>query len=322
MATKWKSSIKLGLWAFLLTFSLSGILAFFVSWSNYIYKDYFQTPQFQNELNQITAYLNMFELNETTVEEAKKSVTVTDDEIDDYRYRHQDLNEQIVKIKDQYGILIQEAEESNNEEAISGYEKERDAKIYEVTTNLSSNEYVRTKVKQEKEREIEEYFRERETYRSEYLDYLTGFTYYIKNTDTEKVFTNLETSKDEPVKLNRDDMFFLTSYPVLDDENFNVYSSMDGYKNLAESLFPEGSGTLKGEIGVAKSVPLSSRIMVESEKYQQDQLTLLMFSLVSLALLILCFFLAKKAKAVPADIENLRPFYNKIPIDIKLSFFS
>jgi signal transduction histidine kinase len=318
LATKWKSSIKIGVWAFLLTFALSGVLTLFVSWSDYVYKDYFHTPQFQSELNQFTAYLSLTEFDETTVEDAKKSITVSEGEIEDYRIRHQDLTEQIEKIKNQYGLLIQEAGESNNEKAIKSYEKERDAKIYEVTTNLNDDEYVRSKVKQEKEQEVEAYFQKRETYRSDPL-YLSGFTYYIKNSDTGKVYTNLKTSEDESAQLNSKNMHYLTNYSI--PSEILIDYGLSGDKKQAIPFVHLTPETFEGKIGVAKSAPKSSGIMVEYKNYQQDQLFLLIYSLVSLVVLILCVHLAKKAKAVPADIENWQPFYNKIPIDIRAVLF-
>lgn len=86
MATKWKNKFIIGAWVIMFTFGLSGIVSFVTFGNNYFQRDYFHTSEFQNLLARFTGDLNLFELNNITLEEAKRSIIVTEDEINAHRY--------------------------------------------------------------------------------------------------------------------------------------------------------------------------------------------------------------------------------------------
>lgn len=322
MATKWKNSLLFVVLAFLLTFGLSGILTFFASGNQYFHRDYFHTPPFQSQLEQFSGYLNMFELNEVTMEEAKKSVTVTQEEIDEHRYRYGSLNEQIANIKDQYEFRIQEAMETDNKEAANAYIEDRDRKIEDITNNFKSDDHVRQKIIQEKEQKIEEYFKERDNYRAEFSRLEEAFKYYYKDTVTGKVYTNLNIPENDSAKdyMNKENMLFVTSYSIPRD--YFIHFGDSGFNNLAESILPQTSGTFEGQIAVAKSTPLSSSIMVDYENFKKGQLILIIYILSSVIALMICFFLRKKGKTSSGEMGRWQYYYNKLPIDTRAIFFT
>lgn len=146
MATKWKGKITIGLIALLYTFGLCGLLSVIANGNDYIYQDYFHTPYFQDELGQFAGYVSMYELYDMTVEEAKESIIVTEEEINEHRYRYGDLPEQIENINLQYEGRIQDALNANYQDIADTYIAERDQKIEDITKNFKSDDYVKTRL--------------------------------------------------------------------------------------------------------------------------------------------------------------------------------
>ncbi|OLS40622.1 histidine kinase dimerization/phospho-acceptor domain-containing protein [Bacillus sp. MRMR6] len=319
MDTKWKSSIKLYVWSFLLMIGISGVATFLVAGSQYLHKDYFHTPEFQMELDQFTSLLSIFEFSDVTIDEAKKSIIVTEEEINEHRYRYGDLHEQVSNIKAQYEYRIEEAQATENQEAADTYIEERDGKIEDITNNFKSDDHVRQKIIQEKEKQIERYYKERESLRAEFSRYDKVFSYYFQNTNSDKVYTNLEESKQS--SLNSSNMLFVKEYNV-PGKFFSNYYDLSGKEVMEGSALFSTDGLFEGKIAISKTLPSTDWLMVEAENYKQDQMLLLANSLVSLILLVICLLTARKAKAVPAGIEKWRPYYNKLPIDVRLILLS
>ena len=313
MATKWRNRFHIGIWAILLTFGLSGVLTLFTSGTRYIHRDYFHTPEFQNELDQFTGDLSMFELNSKTAAEAKKAITVTNEEMNEYRNQNGDLNLQIANIKEQYDSLIQQAD---TKEEANIYKTERDKKIMDITNNFSNDDYIKNKVKQEKEQKLDEYFKEREGLQAEYLQYIKGFRYYFKNRATGKAYTNL--SDGEASKINSKEMLYVTKYTINPE---NAIYAVPGYEDLMNSIIPKTNGTFDGQIAVPKSPSSANPIMDEYNGYKIKQIFLLVYALVSISTLIFLFYFRKKSKVIPVELERWGAYYNKLPIDVRAVFF-
>ncbi|WP_066308892.1 sensor histidine kinase KdpD [Bacillus sp. FJAT-29814] len=319
MATRWKSSIVLYIWAFFLTFALGGIMTFFTSGQRYIHQDYFHTPEFQSELDQIASYLAMFELNKTTPEEAKAAITVSAEEIDEHRYRYGDLDSQISNIKEQYESRIQDALASNNEEVANVYIKERDTKIDDISKNFSSDDHVRQKILKEKEAKIDKFFKERNQYLADFSRYSKTFTYYYKDPNTGEVHTNLADSNQGSLK--QSDMLYVTDFSI--PSNYFIHFGSGGYDEISEALTAANNNvSFEGQLGIAKNLEDSNFIMREYNNYKQNQSIMLVYVLASGVVLLLCLFFSRRMAGVNADLGNWRPYYNKLPIDIRVALFA
>ncbi len=321
MDTKWKNRRLIAVWSVLFTFGLSGILAFFIYGGQYIHRDYFHTMEFQSKLDTFAGYVGMFELNDLTVEEAKKTITVTEDEIKEHRYRYGTLPAQIDNIKSQYEERIQGATDAGNQAAAEAFTTERDSKIEDITKNFKSDDYVRPKVVQEKEKRIAEYYKKREAFRTDYLGYKKAFTFYFKNTETGKVFTNLQKSGAAlpKEKLNEKNMLYVSDMTVTRDHA--IHFAWPEYEELANTIMPTTIGTLEGQIAVPKSLSSSSFIMTEYKNYQQAHLLVLIYSLAGVIALIGSLFVLKRSKTTPIGVEKWRHYYNKLPIDSRILLF-
>ncbi|MFJ7725111.1 histidine kinase dimerization/phospho-acceptor domain-containing protein [Neobacillus sp. NPDC097160] len=321
MATKWRNRITVAITAFLFTFGLDGILAFFIHGSNFLHRDYFHTPEFQMQLDEFKGYLSTFELYNMPIEEAKKEIKVTKDDIIEHRYRYGNLTDQINNIKAQYEEKIQTVTGEGNQEAVDAFTSERDAKIEDITKNFKSDEYVEPKVIKEKEKRLEDYYKKRENYRSMYLEYKEAFRYNVKNIETGKVYTNLKNTDEKAIKkdFSEYNTLFVTNTKVTkDDATFVV--PLNG--EPLDTFIPTTAGAFEGQIAVPASLSSTNFIMSAYENYKRNQMLLLIYTLAGLVAFVVSILLLKKAKAIPAAAEKWRPYYYKIPIDIRMLFFS
>jgi signal transduction histidine kinase len=304
------------------TFGMSGVLSFFTFGSQYFYKDYFHTPDFQSESNNLIWYVTMFELSDFTLEEAKATITVTDEEINEHRYRYGDLPEQIANIKNQYEHRIQEALSVDNKEVSNSLISERDMKIDDITENFKSDEHVRAKVKKEKEQEIHLYFKERENYRSDFVRYTQDFLYYFKEVGTDKVYTNLKVSGNDSIEdqFAKHEALFKSGFSI-SRENL-IHNNVYGYEEILQNILPTTIGTFEGEIMVPKNGHASSRMIQNNDAYKLKQSGLIVYFIASFIALILSIFISRKANAVKDEMEAWKPWYNKIPIDSRIIFTS
>lgn len=178
-------------WLVLFAFGVSGVISALINENDYYQQNYFKTSQFQIELDHLTQYIDAFEISYQTKEEMKEAINVSKDEIERLRYQYGNLTEQIRDIEQQYQPRIDEAKANKNDKIADIYIKERDQKIDEITKNFESDENIKESIIQEKEENIEEYFKELESNRQEYENYQEVFVYYLKNTETGQVLTNL-----------------------------------------------------------------------------------------------------------------------------------
>ncbi|RED65512.1 sensor histidine kinase [Cohnella phaseoli] len=313
MATKWKSRLSIGVCAFLFTFGLSGLIIVSAFGSTYVHRDYFHTTQFRDELNLFAQYLNLFELNHIPIESAKQSITVSQDEIEEYRNRFGNITEKLTFLKDEYKFLIDGAELANNQDAVEIYIAERDRKIEEITQIFKSDDYARAKIITDKEKRVEEYYQGKEQYYLDFLSYKGQLQYYFTSDVSDKVYTNVILADDESItdKMNSHSMSYISSYSI-PTEDSDSYYWLRQYNQRANSLIP-----FKGEIAVSKALPSSSSIAIKYNKYKQEQTLVWAYTLASIVSLILCLFVMKKARVMPAAVERGAPYYNKLPIDVR-----
>ncbi len=313
MATKWKSRLSIGVCAFLFTFGLSGLIIVSAFGSTYVHRDYFHTTQFRDELNLFAQYLNLFELNHIPIESAKQSITVSQDEIEEYRNRFGNITEQLTFLKDEYKFLIDGAELANNQDAVEIYIAERDKKIEEITQVFKSDDYARAKIITDKEKRVEEYYQGKEQYYLDFLSYKGQLQYYFTSDVSDKVYTNVILADDESItdNMNSHSMSYISSYSI-PTEDSDSYYWLRQYNQRANSLIP-----FKGEVAVSKALPSSSSIAIKYNKYKQEQILVWTYTLASIVSFILCLFVMKKARVMPAAVERGAPYYNKLPIDVR-----
>ncbi|MDA8235736.1 MAG: HAMP domain-containing sensor histidine kinase [Clostridia bacterium] len=324
MATKWKNKLAPIVWLLLFTFGLSGITLGLSHSHEYMKKDYFHIPQFQEQFNQFINSLSVLELNYVTQEEAKKAITVTADDINEHRYRYGDLPQQITNIKGQYEGRIQDALVNNNKKIADIFIAERDKKIEDITNNFESDEYVRVKVIKEKEEKINNYYRNLKSLQPDLEKNKSVFKYYLKETTTGAVYTNLNMAQGiDPEKgFNGKELLFTQRYQSEGD-----YLSIQGRNSFLgmgefRGLIPDTARVFEGYIAIPKSAPVTSEVIVNYRDFQQKKSFFFVYSISGLIALLFSVYLYRiTAVKQTLAIERWQQYYNHIPVDVRIILF-
>lgn len=323
MDTKWKSRLHFVLALLFVTLGLTGVMSGLSRGNEYIGQNFFDTEQFKSENSKYLEQLNLFELG-ITPKNMKEKITVTEEEIEEYRFRYGDLPEQIDSIKTQYEGQISEAEAVKNKELIEMYEAERDKKINDIMANFQSDKVVEEKISKVKEKEVDAYFQEMTKNRKEFLEFDKAYTYYLEDMTTGEVYTNLNLDSEDDVSqyINKKDMLYLRSIPMDEDERsyFSSYSDYtDTEVDTAGIIESFADRELKGQVGISKDAPKSSPIMKEYKTYKTTQKLAYSYLIASLlALLLGAFMIRKSGVWKTIEISRSTPvFYSKIPMDVR-----
>ncbi|CAH0344942.1 HAMP domain-containing sensor histidine kinase [Bacillus sp. CECT 9360] len=325
MDIKWRNSIKFIVWTAILAIGISGTLSIVSKGSEYIKKDYFHSPEFDVEMDQFIGLLSIYELHDKTKVELRNNITVIDEEIEEHRYRYGNLSEQVSTIKNQYEPQIQDALAANNEEVANLYKAERDEKIKDITNNFKSDEHIRKKIVKEEEEKIDRFFQEREDYDSQFQEYERAIKYYLQNTETGEVFTNLNGVEDGSVKeiMNDKEMLFIQNYSDSKNGYLSTEASYpyigEGYDDIIALLYKGETQTFEGAIAIPKSTSSEHPLMIRYHDYQKAQITFYVYAGIGLLCLVLSILMYKKIKPFQL-VKSLEwdGIYQRIPIDLRL----
>lgn len=179
-----KKSRHLGKWL-TLALLLTLILATIFSWAGQgreLLKEFQETEEFYHTFeSEIVTRLPALVTEPLTKEELLESYTVTNADIEEYRFRYGNLSTQIENINSQY-------ETKRGEELSEELAKERDEKIADIRRNFKEDSYVEAKLRAEWETKVDNYLqglaRERKIYSANY----PGIGYSLTNTGSNETF--------------------------------------------------------------------------------------------------------------------------------------
>ncbi|OZS76875.1 hypothetical protein CF394_14395 [Tetzosporium hominis] len=179
-----KKERHLGKWL-TLALLLTLILATIFSWAGQgreLLKEFQETDEFYHTFeSEIVTRLPALVTEPLTKEELLESYTVTNADIEEYRFRYGNLSTQIENINSQY-------ETERGEELSEELAKERDEKIADIRRNFKEDSYVEAKLRAEWETKVDNYLqglaRERKIYSANY----PGIGYSLTNTGSNETF--------------------------------------------------------------------------------------------------------------------------------------
>ncbi len=298
-------------------------MALFSDGNHYLQKNYYETGEFQDRYQHFTGLLSSYEINDKTPYDVKQKIEVSKEEIEEYRYRYGDLNDQISSIKSQYEGDIARAKEEGNIEAEQLYISERDKKIKDITENFKNDQYVEDKIIKEKQQRVEEFFKELESQRSEFETYQSSFVYYLRDTKTNDLYTNIKGAKvvgwDEENYKKK--LAYMRNYP---SRNEGYFSSVDhflmsGYDDEIQSLLISEGGTFKGFIGVPEQSSIKDGFLLEAKDFSTKRFLFFGFVLSGVAALIISIVFYRKSRILQAVwLDEVKSYYVRIPLDIRL----
>lgn len=309
MGTKWRNRILFALYAFVLAIGLSGPIAFIDQGNRYLHRDYYRTPDFTQQLGRFASFLNLFELNAISKQEAKSSIAITDQDIVDYRNNQGSLTDQLHWLRYQYEPLIQDAIESKNDKVAAYYKDKRDLEQANLMKLYEDDEYATTLIRKMKEQQIDRYYENRELYRAAFMNLQDQFDYYFRNAVTGVVHTNLSAQNEYTAvnQLHGDSYSYITEYRA--DINNSPHNWIPGHELLDASITP-----YRGWIAVPNTSPLKEA----ADRYRQEQLILFAYCLMSTILLFYCLIRFKGTMFQRIADQRWQIHYHKLPIDVRI----
>lgn len=337
MATKWKNKLKFFLLLLCVTYGLHSLFWLVSEGRSYIGKDYFSTGEFSIKIEQYLDDLALFELNKTTEEEAKKKISVTQNEIEEHRYRYGNLSEQIASIYSQYDPLIEEAQSNGQLSLADTYKKERDTKIADISQNFASDDYVKDKIIKEKEALIAQFFADKERQYKEFLKNKNAFSFYFANEKTKDVYTNIPDANQrnlEEMEKNKNIAYVMEIYDLdlasrsydslLTNIETTVYTPAGeiviSANQIPKEVFPEG--IYQGWIAVSKETIQSHPFWQNYHSFLKQKETFY-FVVISGAILLIASipFFRKMTVDEILPIGKWENYYAKIPLDVRIAAF-
>lgn len=313
----------------LLIIALSYIIDSTHQISNYTKKNYFYTNHFQQDtVDYFLNTLTSIDIEPIDVEALKKNITVTQEEIHDYRYYYGSLEDQIQNIKEQYEEKINISKQANDTEMEKKLLTEQNEKIKDITRNFTDDTYVKEKIIKAKENILATYSTKVNTSaeKAQLDEEKEILKYYLKNKQTGKIYTNLSLSTNDTPKdiLKKDDLLFHTHYdsfysnpylPIeLDTEGSGIYVS-----NVFDSL---STADYEVDVYILKNASVEHPLMQAYNNYNQSRLLFLSELSVAIIILLLSFFYLKKRLSLQTFEQIPQPaFYKRLPIDVQSAIF-
>ncbi len=295
----------------------------------YVGASYFDSYDFQQELSEYESALVPLVLAVPDIEEVKKSITVSSSEIEEYRNRFGNLEEQIYSIEQNYEERINSttteetstdgdaAQEQTKENSLKdGIIAERDAKIADIRKNFESDEYVEDKIRREKEDEVDAYFRNLTKAKNRFLIERDDFNYELKNIETGEVFTNGDIGKKNAFKkVFSSDNGFLKKSNVYDlaEMERNYY---DGEEWDLRDAIGDQYSRFEGTIAISEASMLSGNRADQYNYFKTQQL--IFYGVIVIGILSAIFFVSLWRKNRDTfQFEPGREKFQSLPIDVR-----
>ncbi|GGE79260.1 HAMP domain-containing sensor histidine kinase [Priestia taiwanensis] len=301
MDTRWRSKTLLITWLLLITYGFSNFMMGIPAATTYTHKDYFESSIFHNNLREFTNGLR--EYTAFSKEKELKNLTVSTEEIRNHRYQYGELTEQVASIRRQYDNKISEATNSGLNDLVKKYEEEQNKKIEDITQNFMSDDHIRAKIKEEKEKEVEQQYAMLEERRQDFNKRYSHIQYFFENPETKQIYTNapsdFKTLSDFNNYFTDTDILFSQSFPNNDSRSYNPNMPL-----------------LNGKIIITE---LSATGYVELQMYEDKRTLYFIQMITGLLALIGSFFLYRHVKKFAVKVmEHHHPTLTKVPIDICL----
>lgn len=269
MIKKWKSLLVL----MCLIWTIFGVFTFYNVGYQYIGKSYFDSENFQHEIDNFTAELGPLVINVPNAEELKNKIEITQTEIEDHRNYYGTLGQQIDNIKAQYEQRIQEAIDANATELKTKLVSERDNKIKDITANFEDDEHVRKKILAEKEALIDKYIKAAKGESKNFGKNYDYWSYELTNTETGKTYRAGDVTESSAYKIKYTDRKPLYAWNI--SENLrNIFYNTETYVNV-DDLYETAEYT--GVIAISKKAAMSEDVIQggyqQFQQFQRNQYT-------------------------------------------------
>ncbi|MEB2301969.1 two-component sensor histidine kinase [Lysinibacillus xylanilyticus] len=310
MVKNWKPLLAL----LCLIWVVFGIFTFSKVGYKYIGKSYFQSENLQPQLDDFQSELGPLVLNVPTAEDLKSKIAVTQSEIEEHRNRYGSLGEQIGNIKAQYAARIEEATSVNATDLKTKLEKERDAKIKDITTNFGDDEHVRKKILTQKKELVDKYINAVQEEAKNFVKNNNQWSYELTNTETGKTFSSGNVSDSSAFKIKFTEQHPLTTSNISSGYLNEIFYRTDTILDTEEL---KENFDYTGIITISKKSAQAESIMVGYNNFITRQF---IFSFIWLTSIVAAIFGWKGRKEVLQMVQGLKgkEAFAKMKIDYSI----
>ncbi|MEA0553826.1 histidine kinase dimerization/phospho-acceptor domain-containing protein [Lysinibacillus irui] len=295
MIKKWRSLFVL----MCLIWTIFGIFTFWHVGYQYIGKSYFDSENFQHEIDNFTAELGPLVINVPKAEDLKNKIEITQTEIEDHRNYYGTLGQQIDNIKAQYEQRIQEAIDANATELKTKLETERDNKIKDITANFEDDEHVRKKILAEKEVLIDKYIKDVQSEAKNFEKNFDYWSYELKNTETGKTYRAGDVTESSVYKIKYTERNPLYAGNISNNFRDTFYRT-ETYVNV-DDLYETTEYT--GVLTISKKAVQTLGVMQDYSRFHRNQYT---FFLVWLTSIVTAFFVWRGRKGLLQTVKDMK----------------
>ncbi|PID14691.1 hypothetical protein CSV63_11395 [Sporosarcina sp. P34] len=310
-------SIKLAIWSALVTLVLIALPSIIHYAPQLVGKSFTDQEDFTYRMEQVYDNLSATVLNPIDLKKAEKEITVSQEEIDEYRQRYGTHSEQLDTIQQQYAERIAEAKSEKNETLLLALVKERNTKLEEIQKNFDSDRYVEDKIRSEKVKALASQIRETENNR----DMNIPISYDLVNVETGERFTRGDV-KDTSIfqrQFTEATGYFRANSAVYD----NGYSddSMEQGSTFIDNHAMEISNPaqyFKGTVSIPSDATVSGQLAKENDQFIRGKYMIYaLWVLGALALVALCTVMKFQKEWVLQS--RLAATYSRWKIDVKVA---
>ncbi|MCA1052289.1 MULTISPECIES: sensor histidine kinase [Priestia] len=335
MDIKWKNSVISAIGIILFLFGLGATISSIGSMHNLVKANYLQkstylkSEDFQKEIDRFTNDLYLLELtskNKNTV----NANTITEEEIESYRYAEGNLTEQIQNVHDKYEEKIEDAKQAKSKKVEDAYVKQRDLEVKNIQKKFQDDQFVREKIAKNKEFEITRIYDEAFDRQKPLSQYKKDIMYYLKDRNTQKIYTNIQNASKENVNqlVKQKNMLYKHTYSAQSPLVFQL----DEYKNSllsseTDSEIPNRYLKQKftGIIAVPEKEAFSSSLFDEYNYFHHQNVVFLVYVLSGILALLIVYFIYKKT--ITGHLKEIirqtavQRIYKKVPLDMCIIVF-
>ncbi|MBE1555286.1 sensor histidine kinase [Sporosarcina limicola] len=320
---KKNNRVQLFVWTSLMAVFLMAVFSFIERGSQYIGKSYIEQDEFQQEMDNFYSSIGYSVLNPIDIEAEKKRISVSKSEIEEHRNRYGTLSEQIGNIEEQYKGRIIDAEAGKSEKLKTALIDERNTKIDDIRQNFEDDTHVETKIRDEKAKEFERYWKNRMNNLEgsinlpiayEFEDIKTGESFSSGNVDLpaayEKIFNlNEGYFKANSIDMSDHDLYQLRG--IYDDGAVMQYE-----KGMSLTLNP--TRTFEGKVIVPESALKEGSLSGVADNYNRTQYAMYILwwlGILALAALLTVF----RFKKVWMTGSRFSERYDRVKIDMRIA---
>ena len=286
---------------------------------NFIGTNYFDSDEFQWQLTEFEESIIPLVLAAPDKEEVKKKITVTLEEIEEYRYRYGDLESQLNSIRNQYeeNTVTSDTGETTTDTAteetatVNISLAERDKKLEDITKNFTDDSYVEKKILAEKEAQVDSYYKSIEQAKNDLLNQKDDFVYDLTNVETEEHFTNGELSSKNVFRKE-----YSSKYGYLKERT--IFHQVDDSWVVSDAM-GNPFARFEGTIAIPESSVLSGHRANEYKNFITSQNKFYGILVVGF-LSAIAFTILWRKNSDSFLHKSSEEKYRKLPVDIKLVF--